>query len=68
MSKTYDEIQGEINGYKQLLEQTDYKCLKYAEGSMSAADFAPIHAQRDEWREAINELEEQLEPTEAVEE
>lgn len=57
---TPEEIQTEINTYKQLLNQTDYKCLKYAEGSLTAEDFAPVHAQREAWRARINELEEEL--------
>jgi len=58
---TPEEIVIEINTYKQLLAQTDYKCLKYAEGSLTDEEFAPVHAQRQEWRERINELEEELE-------
>lgn len=58
---TPEEIQTEINTYKQLLNQTDYKCLKYAEGSLTAEEFAPVHAQRETWRARINELEELLE-------
>lgn len=57
---TPEEIVIEINTLKQLLTQTDYKCLKFAEGAMTAEEFAPAKAQREEWRERINELEEQL--------
>ena len=57
---TPEEIQIEISTCKQLLNQTDYKCLKYAEGAMTAEDFAPVHAQREAWRARINELEEML--------
>ena len=56
-----EEIQIEINTCKQLLAQTDYKSLKYAEGSLTEEEFAPTHAQRQAWRERINELEELLE-------
>lgn len=57
---TPEEIQIEIATCKQLLTQTDYKCLKYAEGSLTAEDFAPVHAKREAWRARINELEEEL--------
>lgn len=58
---TPDEIQIEISTLKQLLTQTDYKCLKYAEGAMTSEEFAPVHAQREAWRTRINELEGLLE-------
>lgn len=58
---TPEEIQIEINTCKQLLAQTDYKCLKFAEGALTEEEFAPTHAQREAWRERINELEELLE-------
>ena len=64
---TREEIQTEINTCKQLLTQTDYRCLKYAEGALTEEEFAPTHAQRQEWRERINELEEQLEEFEQFE-
>lgn len=53
----YDTIMGEINGYKQLLNQSDYQALKFAEGTLSEKDYAPIRAKRQEWRDKINELE-----------
>lgn len=58
---TQEEILTEINSYKQLLSQSDYKCLKYAEGALTDEEFAPTHAKREEWRERINELEDMLE-------
>ena len=45
---------------KQKLQETDYKAIKYAEGELSAEEFAPIKAQRRAWREEINKLEEEL--------
>lgn len=42
---------------KQNLVNTDYKAIKYAEGLISDEEYAPIKAQRQEWREEINKLE-----------
>ena len=64
---TEQEIAGEINGYKQQLEQSDYKVMKAVERIFSASSItdllsaisaaAEIIAQRQEWRAKINELE-----------
>lgn len=53
-------IDNDINMYKQLLTNTDYRALKYAEGSLSEEEFAETKANRAEWRAKINELQEQL--------
>ena len=53
-------IAGEINACKQLLAQTDYKAIKYAEGQITKADYAAIKAQRQAWRDRINALEAEL--------
>lgn len=42
---------------KQQLSDSDYKAIKYAEGLISEADYKPIKAQRQAWREEINKLE-----------
>lgn len=55
-----NEIRGEINALKQLLTNSDYKAIKFAEGEMPEEEFAPIRAQRQAWRVRINELEQQL--------
>ena len=47
----------EIDGLKALLMESDYKALKYAEGWLTAEEYAPIKAERQQWRERINELE-----------
>ena len=41
----------------ELLAESDYKAIKYAEGWISAADYAEVKAQRQAWRDEINELE-----------
>ena len=56
-----EKIRDEISVRKQLLTQTDYQCLKFAEGSLSEEEYTPIRAQRQAWRDEINELEKQLE-------
>lgn len=42
---------------KQQLADTDYKAIKYAEGMISAEDYAETKAQRQAWRDEINILE-----------
>lgn len=49
-----------INELKALLKATDYQAIKYAEGFISEADYAPIKAQRQAWRDEINALETEL--------
>lgn len=41
---------------KKYLQSTDYKAIKYAEGAISEAEFAPIREARANAREKINEL------------
>lgn len=53
------EVQSEIRAYENLLNQTDYKALKHADGVISDADYKEIAAQRQEWRDKINELQAQ---------
>ena len=42
---------------KMQLYKTDYQAIKYAEGLISEEEYAPIKAQRQAWRDKINELE-----------
>ena len=42
---------------KSKLSQTDYQAIKYAEGQLTEEEYAPIKAQRQEWRNEINLLE-----------
>lgn len=46
-----------IDELKMLLADSDYKAIKYAEGWLSAEEYAPIKAQRQAWRDEINEIE-----------
>lgn len=59
-SRTSQEIQGEINAYKQLLANTDYQAIKHSEGKISDADYEEMKDIRKGYRERINELEEEL--------
>lgn len=50
----------QIEILKHKLQQTDYKAIKYAEGWISEEEYAPIKAERQEIREKINKLEQEL--------
>ncbi len=67
MDERTDYIQGEIRALKMLLSGTDYKCLKFAEGEMTAEEYADVRKERAEWREKINALEAELEQIEKEE-
>lgn len=47
----------EINKLKGMLTATDYQAIKYAEGAMTAEEYAPIKTIRQSYRDKINELE-----------
>lgn len=51
------QVAPRIRELKQLLADTDYKAIKYAEGEITAEEYEPIKLQRREWRKEINELE-----------
>lgn len=57
---THDELQGQINDYKLLLSQTDYKALKHADGAMTDEEYEETRELRAQYREKINDLESQL--------
>ena len=52
-------IDAEIAELKRLLTETDYKAIKYAEGWITAEEYAETKAQRQAWRDRINELEQE---------
>ena len=58
-SPTYP-LKQRINELKRKLSATDYKAIKYAEGLISEADYAPIKAEREGYRAEINSLEMQI--------
>lgn len=47
----------QIAALKKNLINTDYQAIKYAEGLLTEEQYAPIKAQRQSWRDEINELE-----------
>ena len=50
--------QKQINELKAKLSETDYQAIKFAEGWITAEEYASVKAQRQLWRDAINDLEE----------
>ena len=58
--KTRAQTLKQINVLKKNLADTDYQAIKYAEGMISAEDYASMKAQRQSWRDEINQLEETL--------
>lgn len=55
------KLEFKIREIKSKLRATDYQAIKYAEGELTAEEFAPIKEQRKAWRAEINALEEELE-------
>lgn len=60
MNTRVDQINGEIIALKQLLANTDYKALKYAEGFLSDIEYAEIKTYRENLRTQINQFEAEL--------
>lgn len=50
----------EIARLKHLLAESDYKAIKFAEGEMTAEEYAEAKEQRKAWRAEINRLEEEI--------
>ena len=51
------EKQARIAELKFYLSETDYRAIKYAEGVITAEEYAATKAQRQAWRDEINALE-----------
>ena len=49
-----------INVLKSLLMESDYRAIKYAEGLYTEDEYAPYKAERQAYREEINQLELEL--------
>ena len=49
--------QQRIEELKQLLAESDYKALKFAEGWLTGDEYALTKAERQAWRDEINALE-----------
>lgn len=54
------EIRQRIGDLKNLLLLTDYQAIKFAEGIITAEEYEPTKQQRQEWRDEINRLEEEI--------
>lgn len=54
------EIVRKINLLKIKLKATDYKAIKYAEGEITAEEYAETKAKRRAWRVEINTLQSEL--------
>jgi hypothetical protein len=55
--KREKELLDALDNYHSLLQASDYKAIKYAEGLLTEDEYAPIKTQRQAWREEINRLE-----------
>ena len=49
-----------VKELKRKLAETDYKAIKWAEGELTAEEYAETKAMRKAWRDEINVLEKQL--------
>ena len=52
-----DQYRIEIQQLKKQLSDTDYKAIKFAEGQISEEEYASVKAERQGYRDRINELE-----------
>lgn len=50
-------IRQELTKWKEKLEATDYKAIKYAEGWYTEEEYLPIKTEREKMREEIRKLE-----------
>ncbi len=57
MEDIRQDLESQINGYRQLLAQSDYKALKHADGALSDEEYAETRANRAMYRQKINECE-----------
>lgn len=53
-------VEREISELKRKLSDTDYKAIKYAEGFLTEEEYKETKAQRQIWRDRINELESKI--------
>lgn len=57
---TIFSINQQIRELQGKLAATDYQALKYSEGWITEKDYTEIKANRQSWRDAINQLQAQL--------
>ena len=53
-------VEEQIKVLKQILSDSDYKAIKYAEGWISEEDYAPIKNERQAIRDKINLLQNEI--------
>lgn len=53
-------LESDIRALKQILAQSDYKALKHADGALTDEEYEPIRLERQELRDKINALEDEL--------
>ena len=53
-------VKREIVELKRKLSDTDYKAIKYAEGFLTEEEYKETKAQRQMWRDRVNELESKI--------
>ncbi|MCC8068707.1 MAG: hypothetical protein LIO71_02950 [Ruminococcus sp.] len=56
-----EELENQIRICKQILTNTDYQAIKYAEGLLTDDEFADVKALREEMRANVNSYEAQIE-------
>ena len=54
------EIEQRLLQLKNALWETDFKAIKYFEGYYTEQEYAPIKAEREEWRNEIRALEKEM--------
>lgn len=59
-ARVVDGKQKRIAHLKRELAKTDYQCLKWCEGWITDEEYATIKAQRQELRDEINALEQEI--------
>ena len=57
---TVASINQQIKELQGKLSATDYQAIKYSEGWITEKDYTEIKANRQSWRDAINQLQAQL--------
>ena len=57
---TVASINQQIRELQSKLSATDYQALKYSEGWITEKDYTEIKANRQSWRDTINQLQAQL--------
>ena len=55
--KLEDQYRLEIQQLKKQLSDSDYKAIKFAEGQINESEYASVRAERQGYRDRINELE-----------